>query len=178
MEINSYLVQEGEFKDIKLDDITGLDSLIDFSYMGAAEFEGIVTPDGLKNPLNLSLKRIVKDKDNFIFIDTKIKDKQNRILYCFAKIDEKFSKDDYIKNVKSLTKRTCYLKASIHLPRFIEEEKNEQDLFWWDIKNDFFLFFGEENRNKITKALDELKIKWIPKKKEQKGFFSKLFKRL
>lgn len=177
MEINSYLVQEGEFKNIKLDDINGLDSLLDFCYMGAAEFEIVITPDGAKNPLRLSLERIVKDKKNFEFINTKIKDKQNRSLYCFAKITENLLENDYIKTVQDLSERKCYLKSGIHLPRFIEEENYKKDLFWWDIKNDFFLFFGDENKEKIIKALEELSFKWSSTEKKQKGFFKRLFNR-
>lgn len=34
-----YLIQSGKFKNVDMDDITGIDSLIQLKYMGAAEFE-------------------------------------------------------------------------------------------------------------------------------------------
>lgn len=65
---NTYLLQAGTFLNINEDEIIGFDSIIDLKYMGACEFEGIYDSltGQIKNPLNLSLKRIVKNMDSYI----------------------------------------------------------------------------------------------------------------
>jgi len=61
--MKSWLVQRGEFKIIKDNDIIGMDSLITWDYMGSAEFEFGALPQ--------SLKRMVKEFNQYQLFEIK-----------------------------------------------------------------------------------------------------------
>ena len=178
-----YYVQTGTFK--IPEEIDGFDSIVDLNYMGAAEFEQcIVREDGkyvTKNPLYLSLKRILKNRNDYAFSKiVKRKNTKGEPMYVFCKKEETV---DTISGIRELIKKDYTCKRGIHLTSYFErtlEELENPNLtnFWWDIENDFFFFFGDEKKNMLTIAMDHLYQEWKDEfeGKKKVSFFKKLSK--
>lgn len=157
-----YLVQAGKFKNVPHSSIVGLDSLIDLKYMGAAEFE--------YGSLPKSLKRIVKNSDTYFMEQLNYQDKDNRPMFLYHNMKEP-DQEKLHSLVQQLIKGKIYCKMPINIQRCMNKETTATiDImdFWWDIENDFFLFFGHENQEKVLLAIEQLKLKWedelFPKK--------------
>ncbi|WP_286077837.1 hypothetical protein [Thomasclavelia cocleata] len=172
---NTYLLQAGTFLNINEDEIIGFDSIIDLKYMGACEFEGIYDSltGQIKNPLNLSLKRIVKNMDSYIVKKGRQKTKNGDNVLVFAKSEDV---DEVKKRVTKFANNKLDLKRFVSIKLFMENPDSHFSNFFWDIENDFFIFFGEANAKKLEIALNKMKEKWhdelFPPKK--KSFFAKL----
>lgn len=177
-----YLIQTSTFT--YPDKIDGIDSIIDLTLMGAAEFEiETVYENGKyvsKNPLNLSLKRILKNRENYNFAKIiRRKNSKWEPMYVYCKIDET---DETIKQIRKLIKKDYKCKRSIHLTQYLKRTTEELDNpfvknFWWDIHIDFFIFFGEEKMEMLNIAMDNLYEKWKDEfiSKEKESFIKKLF---
>lgn len=153
------LVQSGHFK-IDIDslskkDINGIDDIISLDYMGWAEFEW--------GSLPRSLRRMTINKDFYkVFVFNQYKDENGNSLKVYAP-------QVFFKNVQSIIDRLAVdgygLQEYCSLHRHIEKNK-EQEIdshfnfkdnrnFWWDIENDFFMFF--EHTDKVLMAMDALR---------------------
>ena len=162
-----WLVQSGHF--INNDkEKKSFDDYIWLDYMGAAEFEiENVYINGKyesKNPLCLSLKRIIKDRENYQWVKMlKRKDGLGNQMYIYCKsedIEEAKVAVRGLINGKE-TKRPCGLWGYIRLSgEKIEEKGDRIKNFWWDIKNDIFIVFGEDKVELINEALDKNYEKW------------------
>ena len=150
-----YLVQRGHWKkEINATDIKGIDDVVSFDYMGAAEFEWGSLPQ--------SLKRMLKHQEVYEFIKLpKRKDAATNQLYIYAPIE---NAADYKEMVRTLIKKPYTTKMWNGLHEYmhssIEELEDRKTNFWWDIENDFFIFFGEEHFVYIQKAMEGLAEKW------------------
>ena len=143
------LVQSGCFKDninlLDEKDINGLDDIISFDYMGSAEFEW--------GSLPRSLRRMTLNKDFYkVFTFNQYKDKNGYSLKVYApKL--------YLKNVQNIIDRLVVngegLQEDCTLHKYIADSLKCKSNFWWDIENDFFIFF--ENTDKIIQAMEALK---------------------
>lgn len=166
--MNIYLVQRGEFKDIDIDKINGIDDLVGFQYMGSSEYEWGALPKSLKR-----IVQMFKDK-NFEFSEIKILDK-----YFYLGINKKtvFDNIEDIVNAMTSSAKQNYkkrFKEQPYMSKYFEGKKIEQIKhgcknkkeivrnynycdFWWDIENDWFLFPVETlNLEKVKKALESL----------------------
>lgn len=153
------LVQSGHFRrnvdDIEKKDINGLDDIVGLDYMGSAEFEWGSLPK--------SLRRMTINKDFYkVFVFNQYKDENGNSLKVYAP-------HVFFKNIQNIVDRLAVngygLQEYCSLHRHIQkEEKNEEDTyfgykddrdFWWDIENDFFMFF--EHTDKVLQAMDALR---------------------
>lgn len=154
-----WLVQSGHFKRdidfIDKKDINGIDDIISLDYMGSAEFEW--------GSLPRSLRRMTINKDFYkVFVFNQYKDENGNPLKAYAP-------QVFFKNVQSVVDRLAehgyglqeYCSLHNHIQRD-EKEENESHFkfkdnrnFWWDIENDFFMFF--EHTDKILMAMDALR---------------------
>ena len=163
MSRNIWLVQSGKFrKEPKPEEeILGFSHIVDLDYMGAAEFEfEFDSGTSSNNPLYNGMRRIVKNSDNYDFFEiTKRKDALGRKLYLYCNKDEseeliplvrEFAKNDYAKRGTGFCR---YLKASAEA---LETDKYLKN-FWWDIKNDFILVFGEEHKELIRNHVEVMR---------------------
>lgn len=160
-------LQPGKLEKISKEEITGMDSLVYWKDLYAAEFEMGALPN--------SLERIISKLDNYIFIERKDKDvKQNSlIVFCEkSKAEDVNHEIDEIINGKIRFKNLNCMIVENHMKGTLSE-LNDLD-FFWDIRNDYFFFFGIEYKEKIIIALNCLKNKW---KKPETNFVS-LFKNL
>ena len=136
--------------------------------MGAVEFEYksvyINGKSELKNPLFLSLKRIIKGRDNYQWIKMlKRKDAFGNQLYIFCKNEDIEEAKNGVREIikGKATKRSCGLCGYMLMSKErAEERKNNCRNFWWDIENDIFIVFGDDKVSLINEALDKNYEKW------------------
>ncbi len=153
------LVQSGHFRNnvdsINKKEITGIDDIIYFDYMGSAEFDFGTLPR--------SLRRMTINKDFYkVFVFNQYKDENGNPLKVYAPHVS-------FKNVQKIVDRLvvdgyglqeyCSLHRHVQKPEKTEEDtrfnyKDDRD-FWWDIENDFFMFF--EHTDKVLEAMDALR---------------------
>lgn len=153
------LVQSGHFKkdidELNKKEINGLDDIVSLDYMGSAEFEWGALPR--------SLRRMTINKDFYkVFVFNQYKDEKGNPLKVYAP-------QVFYKNVQNIVNRLAehgyglqeYCSLSDHIQK--DKKEDEETLFsykdnsdfWWDIENDFFMFF--ENTDKVLMAMDALR---------------------
>ena len=172
-----HLVQCGRFVDNvdSLDDnnINGIDDIVDLYYMGSAEFQW--------GSLPRSLRRMTINKDFYkIFTFDEYKDKNGNPLKVYAP-------RIFFDNVKKIVERLVVcgdgLQEYCSLHRNFEDNNDDNTFFrnnsnfWWDIENDFFIFF--EHTDKVIEAMNSLEErKFGTEKDEIKPAFNRLTLRL
>ncbi len=153
------LVQSGHFREnvntLDRKEINGLDDIVVLDYMGSAEFEWGALPK--------SLRRMTINKDFYkVFVFNQYKDETGNSLKVYAP-------HVFFKNVQNIVERLVDngygLQEYCSLHRHIKkDDKSEEDLFfgykddrdfWWDIENDFFIFF--EHTDKVLQAMEALR---------------------
>lgn len=156
-----YLIQRGKFRDIKDEEIVGIDSLIHQDYMGSSEFEF--------GALSHSLKRMTSSWNFYqVFIVPGIHDADGLVPYLLCRKEQEkeiqialtvFMSDSY-----SMELRT---KERVSLYDYLNP-KSKYDLntdFWWDVTeegskgNDWMLCFGAHNMRRLVMAINKVCIK-------------------
>lgn len=161
-----WLIQRGRFKDVLRENITGIDSLLKFDYMGAAEFEFGALPK--------SLRRMIEANDGlYDFLEvTSVKDKDKNTARVYCKREETSA---VIEAVKTLSRNDYGYKEAALMNKYIKEGAESDDYFscnfWWDIENDFFIVFGDEKQELLQIAIDRMKEKWDVKTTSKKSLF-------
>jgi len=143
-----YLIQRGFFRNITLEEVVGLDSLINYDYMGSSEFEFGTLPASLSTIMNFWNVYIVRE-----IPDLKDLDKQSAYIICYNK-----HTDNVIQIIKKLSTRDgeyeACLKERSDLYRYLKGDLGLlQTNFWWDVKNCWFLCFGIYNLQRLVHAL-------------------------
>lgn len=140
-----WLVQSGRFEN-NINEITGRNSIIDLNYMGAAEFEWGALPQSTQRMLTN-----IEFYDVFPFPQY-INDK-GEILMVYA---PKMFIEHISEIVEDLAsgKVNGRLKEWCNLPDYLKGKERGYNFadFWWDIENDFYIFFGEEKKELILEA--------------------------
>ena len=166
-----WLVQTGSFRK-NIEKMESVDDIVELRYMGAAEFEGTFTyvngKSELVNPLWLSLRRMIRDREEFEFV--KMLKRKNALseqmyIYCRSENVEntkaavrKFLKGEPCKISTGITR---YLDATWEdLAEDKELDRRHYRDFYWDIENDVFIFWGEENMEKIKTVLEYKYNEW------------------
>lgn len=152
------LVQSGQFKNdvdsIDRKEINGLDDIIILDYMGSAEFEWCSLPK--------SLRRMTINKDFYkVFVFNQYKNEKGNPLKVYGP-------QLFFKNIQKIVDRLVVngygLKEYCSLHTHIQKNESKENLyygykdntdFWWDIENDFFIFF--EHTDKVLQAMDALR---------------------
>lgn len=147
-----WLVQRGEFRDTKLEDITGLDSLLRLEYMGAVEFECGSLPQ--------SSRRIVEDLDKYAFSTITIEDQPVGVL---CRVDE--STEVYAA-IRDISLEKLRLKEWTNFPAALGKDTRRHKVptnFWWDVQNDFMFWLGGKAHDiKMAAAISALRKRWHP----------------
>lgn len=183
--MNFYLIQRGTFKDIKdLNDITGIDSIITWDYMGSAEFEFGSLPKSLHTIVDAFKKRptlfLKKDIEKFFttitiketpftlfhitpYSKTEIKEIEN-LFTLWSDIDS-WKDAPRLKEVLGIHhyfegKTISSLKRGCKKKR-IETKNYSYMNFFWDIDNHFFVFPSAPiYKEYIIEALEALSKRW------------------
>jgi len=154
-----WLVQSGHFKrdvdSLTKKNINGIGDIIHLDYMGSAEFEW--------GSLPRSLRRMTINKDFYkVFVFNQYKDEHGNPLKVYAP-------QVFFKNVQNIVDRLAvdgyglqeYCSLHKHIQKKDEQESDshfnfkDNNNFWWDIENDFFMFF--EHTDKVLLAMDALR---------------------
>jgi hypothetical protein len=133
--MDTYLIQRGKFND--RDFKKGIDSIVQFDYMGSTEYESDALPG--------SLDRIRKDISFYTYIDVPI---QGKVITVFCKDSQKTEVKLYLEKIAAGEMRTKEWHAFddfIKGDEFFSSRVNH----WWDIEND--LMFWEKNVDFETK---------------------------
>lgn len=139
-----YLVQSGRFNE-NFENNTGLYSIVNLYDMGAAEFEWGALPK--------STQRMLTNIEFYeVFTFPEYKNAQGEPLMVYA---PKMFIEHISAIVENLAKgQNLRLKARCDIPEYMEGKKRYgQANFWWDVQNDFYVFFGEEKRDLILEAV-------------------------
>lgn len=148
-----YLIQRGTFRDIALEDIVGLDSLISYDYMGSAEFEWGALPK--------SLNEICNQWEKYAIKSTPITDSKKETMWLIC-LPDQF--DDIMKAVKYFSEnqysgQELRTKEFVGLYDYINPKKerswNRAD-FWWDIDNNWMICFGQDHITKLVTAINKV----------------------
>lgn len=182
--MKSYLIQRGTFKDnIDISTITGIDSIIDFDYMGSSEFEFGAMSKSLKRIINkyrfdpsksgISVIFTMEGKSfeivffgkesDFEYVQTLFQ-KHYDLEKNYSSFDREYSLKEYLgiapyfegKYTKQI-KRGC-VKVTEKVPNY------EYMDFWWDLDNDYMVFPNDkEYHKKFVKAIEALEARGFGK---------------
>lgn len=144
------LIQRGHFIVKNIDDIDkiseerdGIKRIIDLDYMGKTEFEG--------NAVIISRMFMEYYKNDYQFYETHIKSKDNKSMYLY--LNSKVVANQPNIYVNQLAKIIYDREYSIY--EYIKNPQNSHNDFWWDISNDYFVFFGQEKIALIKYFIDK-----------------------
>ena len=161
-----YIVQRASFrKDFK--DAREFDALVEFDYMGSAEYEYGALP--------ASKMRILNESSEYeLFIIDELKSSTGVPLNLYCPRDKKdVIVADLIKFVKGNDphKIISYrLKESIDFAHkyygFVWSVAPCTDNFWWDLRNDFIFFYGAADRKNAFQRVIDHEIDHFNKNKE------------
>lgn len=127
-----YLIQRAEKKHNP--NRNGLDSILEYDYMGSAEFEF--------GALSYSLKRIRSNKESYNLYNEALVFNNKKI---FFQIYTKEPKEVVLDVIKKLANNSLRLKERSALPEYINKtQKYIICNFWWDIENDFMFWATED----------------------------------
>lgn len=146
-----WLVQSGEFRE-DIQEITGRNSIVCLNYMGSAEFEWGALPK--------STRRMLTNIDFYdVFTFPHYVNPQGEPLMVYA---PKMFIEHISEIVEGLATGKCHLKERCTLPEYLKgkETYNYAD-FWWDIENDFYIFFGEQKRDLVLTAQKAMRERFI-----------------
>lgn len=147
------LVQSGTFKE-NIQNINGKDSIIDLNYMGSFEFESELPESNQRMLININFY------DIFTFPQYVNASGESLMVYAPKMFIEHISKI-----VEELAiGNSHHLKERCTLHEYLKDGKNyDYANFWWDIENNFFIFFGEQKRDLILAAQQAMREKTINK---------------
>ena len=148
-----WLVQSGTFKD-DIQEITGKDSILDLNYMGSFEFQC---------ELPQSNQRMLTNIDFYdVFTFPQYTNTLGETLMVYA---PKMFIGHISRIVEDLAiGNNHHLKERCTLHKYLKGEKNYDSAnFWWDIENDFFIFFGEQKRDLVLAAQQDMRERTVDK---------------
>ncbi len=143
-----WLVQAGVFKD-KIGEITGIYAIVNLKYMGATEFERGALPESTQRMLTN-----IEFYDVFTFPQYENAQGEPLMVYAPRMFIEHISGivDDLAAG------KNYYLKEGCTLHNYLKGVKaSNYDDFWWDIRNDFYIFFGEQKRDLVLAAQNAMR---------------------
>jgi len=154
----------------------GVDALLDFEYMGAAQFEFGALPKTLDRLISIFTDLKVTMNKDIVRHDGKrlcvISTKEVYDEYIFyirglaspPKDDKRYSMSVPVKDPKEGCRTTRQLHEPSHFYRCYTEPKTKENRYryydvWWDVENDVIWTFGKENANNILKAIGNVRTK-------------------
>jgi hypothetical protein len=157
-----YLIKRGHFNEkINYNEISGIDSIMNWDYMGSAEFEFGAPRASLIRMLdkyrhhNFSSTEIIINNKKFIIwfpFDWNTTNNLQEVIDFFIMSIT----NPYYGRLKEILNFDKYWlgKEKIIVPgrgkaKAIKEYNSFYTNFWWDISNDFFLYPNEDNNDKV-----------------------------
>jgi len=133
--METWLIQRGNFEN--REHKNGIDSILNFDYMGSSEFEWGALPKSLGN--------IRSELNEYTYLDVPMQDK---VITVFCKDSQKSDIKTYL---TELAENKMRLKEFSAFDSYIKNDGYFKDRFdfWWDIEND--LMFWKKNNEFETK---------------------------
>lgn len=126
-----YLIQRAKFSKHNNSDAIGIDRLLNFDYMGSAEFEFGALPK--------SLKRVRENISDYVQFNYSFQDYTDKTITVLCK--KEYEKYHVPAILEKLAIREIRLKHYIDLPEWLRgNETYHKTDFWWDIENDWFFW--------------------------------------
>lgn len=153
-----WLIQRAKFRNVKNENSETVDQIIQFDYMGSAEFEWGALPK--------SLKRICKNIDEFIITESSIKNYEQKFLFLLHnKNDSPVEYEKYLLEdiagklrLKEWTNLHTHITGVMFNDKPIPDHVKELNI-WWDLDNDIWFTFGKEQMLRIKNAIQNVKKK-------------------
>lgn len=147
--VTPWLLQRGKIGIVEKG-VTDICKIVDFDYMGSAEYEF--------GALGRSVKRIYQNIDNYVWVDVRLTDRK-----CIPHIISIFINSDCLKIiiVSDLINNLYTNKYRLKEPSYFKESidktsKYHKRNFWIDEENDYIITFGEYNKNMINIGIKDL----------------------
>jgi hypothetical protein len=147
-------LQKGKFLIKNIDELengvidnNGKNKIIDLEYMGQFEYEG--------NAIPISRMFIEYYKEEYCFYPTGILNKEGHQMYVFANsnlVNERIKQNpDFLIDLSRFN-----INQNYSLWEYINKMPKEclYD-FWWNIEGDYFILFGERNKEIISLFINE-----------------------
>lgn len=135
-----WLIQRCIFKSTKDRDLTGIDALLTYDYMGSAEFEFGALGD--------SLKAVCGKLDEYQHFSTKLHARNGKALDFFCLPEQH---NDVLKFLQDEVKERHRLKERMKLQDAMTGDVETN--CWWDVGNHWFAYLGQANEQRLLKAL-------------------------
>jgi hypothetical protein len=136
-----YLIQRAKFE--KSDNESGIDSILNFDYMGSSEYEWGALPK--------ALKRTRENEKEYIQFEFTFENFEDKPIIILCKESDK---EELPKILAQLADRELKLKEYCDLDAYLKGNKNYKTSdFWWDIQNDFFFWRSNEEFNNQFKSV-------------------------
>jgi len=126
-----YLIQRAKFCNDQRETAKGIDKLLQFDYMGSAEFEWGALPE--------SLKRVRENFSDYVHLNYFFKKYHpTKFVNVFCRKAQK----DFIGDIlEELSENKIRLKEYCDLKYYLEDDiKWRHNDFWWDIEQDWFFW--------------------------------------
>lgn len=148
------LVQRCTLKTTSVVDVTGVDSLFDYDYMGAAEYEF--------GSLGKSLRRIVPRCAEYEIVDTCHRFQGGAWLMVFC---EKTKRADALRDIADIVTRKIRTQEGSYLPEVLagQDPSFYCTEAWWAIDDDWIAFRGAERAPLIFAAIEAVANRWATK---------------
>lgn len=143
---NTNFIQTGRFKN-EIKEIKDIHSIINLN-LSQKYFDYDKIPK--------SIIRMLTNYDFYkIYTIEKIKNKKNEELKIYAP----FIHIEHILNLIKKEIKEDNHKDYYNIKDYLEnKKKNNYANFWWDLENDYYMFFGQKNEKLILKAQEQTKI--------------------
>jgi len=137
-----YLVQRGTLKPLK--EVTGIDALVAFDYMGSSEFEFGALPKALKSIIGVLPKLGFLPLPNIEF--------EGKHLWVLCLTEDEDALREFF---DMITKdRPVRMKEAMYWGDRLGDNRIN---FWWDLENNWMATFGEDEIQQVHDALVAVK---------------------
>jgi hypothetical protein len=158
--MKAWLIQRGKFNtnDTRTNGVEGIDSLINFDYMGSAEFEFGALPK--------ALNRIIENWNDLKIVGTGIRDKGKRELFVICNKNKEKEVLECVKHVSQNAygyKEWCDMGWALGTIKRGFGSINIRNDFWWDIENDWMTCVSSDRIKQVKFAIEKV----IEKRKEK-----------
>lgn len=144
--MRAFLIQRASFKSKVFG--KGIDSILNFDYMGSSEFEWGALPKSLQE-----IRKSISNDDNYIYKDVEY---NKKVITVFLKKEQEAKLDEYLlqimNNPKPRLKERSDFNTWINPMEFDLRSMHKTD-FWWDIENHIMFWKKNDDFELMFKSL-------------------------
>lgn len=148
--MRAYLIQRASFKSKVFG--KGIDSILEFDYMGSSEFEFGAKPKSLQE-----IRKSIGNHDNYIFKDVEY---NKKVITVFLKKEQEAKLDEYLLQIMNNPKPRLKERSDFNTwinPTAFDLERMPKTDFWWDIENHIMFWKKNDDFELMFKSLINIK---------------------